>query len=75
MRIGVDLTFYTGTRGGMETYVRDLYTGLGVQHPSTELMAITTQAAREPVSAWFPGHVHVTRVGGTSSRDGPLRRP
>lgn len=67
MRIAVDLTFFTGTRGGMETYVRDLYRGLAELNPEADFSAITTSAAIEPVKAWFPGDVHRTTLGGMTS--------
>ncbi len=67
MRIGLDLTFYTGTRGGMETYVRHLYGSHSPLHETDEVIAITTADAHEAVEQWFPGVVHETRVGGTTS--------
>jgi glycosyltransferase involved in cell wall biosynthesis len=67
MRIGVDLTFFTGTRGGMETYVRDLYCGMAQTHPEADLVAITTAVSKEAVAAWFPGSVHLTRFGDHSA--------
>lgn len=67
MRIGLDLTFYTGTRGGMETYVRHLYGPHSPLHETDEVIAITTADAHEAVEQWFPGVVHETRVGGTTS--------
>jgi glycosyltransferase involved in cell wall biosynthesis len=67
MRIAVDLTFFTGTRGGMETYVRDLYRGLAELNPEADFSAITTSPAIGLVKEWFPGDVHGTRLGGMTS--------
>ena len=67
MRIGVDLTFFTGTRGGSETYVRDLYTSLIPAQPEAEFVGIVSSSCSRSVSAWFPGEITATRIGGTSS--------
>lgn len=67
MRLGVDLTFWSGTRGGTETYTRDLYTSLSAAHPDVDFVGIATSAPSSPLSAWFPGDIRTTRVGGDSS--------
>lgn len=67
MRVGVDLTFYTGSRGGMETYTRSLYQALAEQQPAAQFVAIATAAGRERVAPWFPGAVRTTRLGGLSA--------
>ncbi len=67
MRVGVDLTFYTGSRGGMETYTRTLYQALAEQQPAAQFVAIATAAGHERVATWFPGAVRKTRLGGLSA--------
>jgi glycosyltransferase involved in cell wall biosynthesis len=67
MKVLADLTFFTGRRGGMETYVRDLYRGIAERHPDLDLVAVTTRAASAEVVRWFPGDVMRT-IGGTTSQ-------
>jgi glycosyltransferase involved in cell wall biosynthesis len=62
MRVLVDFLFFSGTRGGTETYVRELYSRLGgsdiefVGFASTELAATDT--------SWFPGEMIDSGISG-----------
>ena len=51
----VDLLSYTGTKGGMETYTRELYRELGTMDTGLEFVAL---ASKEGVR---DGHVVVPR--------------
>jgi len=61
-RVMVDLLFYTGTKGGMESYVRQLYQQAGdrglefVGLASTELTALG--------APWFPGELIPSGISG-----------
>jgi glycosyltransferase involved in cell wall biosynthesis len=53
----VDLLFYTGRKGGMESYVREVYSRLSPDDPELEFVGF---ASRELVAAgapWFPGRL------------------
>lgn len=53
-RVLVDLLFYTGTRGGMESYIRSLYE----QMPDDlEYVAFASAEFARSAPAWFPGEV------------------
>jgi glycosyltransferase involved in cell wall biosynthesis len=60
----VDLLFFTGKKGGMETYVRELYRELGsidsefafIGLASTEFLALDT--------SWFPGEIIDSGISG-----------
>ena len=62
MRVLVDLLFFSGTRGGTETYVREVYSRLHgsdisfVGFASSELMALDT--------SWFPGRLIDSGISG-----------
>ncbi|MEX8033384.1 glycosyltransferase family 4 protein [Microbacterium sp. 20-116] len=56
-RILVDLLGFTGSRGGTETYVRELLPRIAGLLPETRFAAVTGRAGTDRVSAFFPGHV------------------
>ena len=50
----VDMLSYTGTKGGMETYTRELYRQLGQMDTGLEFVALaSTEGGRLDLS-WFP---------------------
>jgi len=58
VRIVVDLLGFTGTRGGTETYVRELLPRLERLMPEFEFVALTGRVGRSGVTEFFPGRVH-----------------
>lgn len=68
MRILVDLLGVTGSRGGTETYARELLPRLAPLLPEVEFVAITGRAGQAGVSGYFPGRVHaLERIGPSPS--------
>lgn len=58
-RILVDLLGFTGSRGGTETYARELLPRLPALMPDARFAALTGRAGADRVRAFFPGAVHV----------------
>ncbi|MBQ9916646.1 MAG: glycosyltransferase family 4 protein, partial [Microbacterium sp.] len=56
-RILVDLLGFTGSRGGTETYVRELLPRLDGLLPDVRFAALTGREGTERVSSFFPGRV------------------
>jgi len=58
-RVLVDLLFFTGKRGGTETYVREVYSRLGQQAPARgwELLGFASRELAERGADWFPGRI------------------
>ncbi|ERK71224.1 glycosyltransferase family 4 protein [Leifsonia aquatica] len=63
-RILVDLLFYTGTKGGMESYVRNVYRELGGLTDGLEYTALLPREAESLDLGWFPGDVVRSSVSG-----------
>lgn len=63
-RILVDLLGFTGSRGGTETYVRELLPRVGTLLPDVRFAAVTGRAGTERVRAFFPGRVQTLRAVG-----------
>ncbi|MCY7401903.1 MAG: glycosyltransferase family 4 protein [Nocardioides sp.] len=60
----VDMLSYTGTKGGMETYTRELYRHVGRMDTGLDFVALaSTEGARLDLS-WFPGEVIASRISG-----------
>jgi len=57
-RVLVDLLGFTGSRGGTETYARELMARLPAHMPRARFAALTGRAGRDLVSEFFPGRVH-----------------
>ena len=72
MRIVVDLLGFTGSRGGTETYVRELVPRLAAALPDIEFVALTGRAGRGGVSSFFPGPVNTVEHVGPSPRSWAL---
>ncbi|MDR6904633.1 glycosyltransferase involved in cell wall biosynthesis [Agromyces sp. 3263] len=63
-RVLVDLLFFTGTKGGMESYVREVYSRFSVDDPEFEYVGYaSTELAATDVS-WFPGRVIDSGISG-----------
>lgn len=56
-KVLVDLLGFTGSRGGTETYVRELVPRLAERLSGMRFAAITGRAGAERVAGFFPGHV------------------
>ena len=63
-RVLVDLLSVTGTRGGTETYAREIVKRLPQFLPDTTLIALTNRVGAERVRSYFPGDVHTVRWAG-----------
>lgn len=58
-RLLVDLLGFTGSRGGTETYARELLPRLAERLPHVRFAAITGRAGSARVAPFFPGHVQI----------------
>jgi len=58
-RILVDLLGFTGSRGGTETYVRELLPRLEERLPHARFAALTGRAGQTRVTTFFPGAVQI----------------
>lgn len=54
-RVLVDLLSYTGTKGGMESYARELYRQLGRLAPDWEFIGYFSREGYRLDRSWFPG--------------------
>lgn len=66
-RVLVDLLGFTGSRGGTETYVRELLPRLADRLPHVRFAAVTGRVGAEAVRAFFPGHVQTLSWVGADS--------
>jgi len=55
VRVAVDLVYFTGRKGGTETYARSLYAAIGRTHPDVELVGLVNTEMRHAKPDWFPG--------------------
>ena len=66
-RLLVDLLFMSGGKGGMETYVRELYAEIKTFLPDIELIGVASQGFVESHSTeWFPGEIVTLRTSVSS---------
>lgn len=63
-RILVDLLGFTGSRGGTETYVRELLPRLDALLPDVRFAALTGREGTERVGSFFPGRVRTLGLVG-----------
>ncbi|WP_345763834.1 glycosyltransferase family 4 protein [Diaminobutyricibacter sp. McL0608] len=63
-RVLVDLLYYTGTKGGMESYARNLYRELGSVDSGLEFVGFASTELAETDTSWFPGDVVASRISG-----------
>jgi glycosyltransferase involved in cell wall biosynthesis len=66
LRVAVDLLFFTGARGGMETYVRELFPALSRVAPDVRFVALGNAESRSGTLDWFPGPVRSIPLSGES---------
>ena len=55
---------YTGTKGGMETYARELYRRLGTIVPSWEFIGFMSREGFQLDRSWFPGETIDSGISG-----------
>ncbi|GAA5123424.1 glycosyltransferase family 1 protein [Alloalcanivorax gelatiniphagus] len=60
----VDMLSYTGTKGGMETYTRELYRALGQLDTGLDFVALASKEGARLDLSWFPGEVIASRISG-----------
>ncbi|WP_416953601.1 glycosyltransferase family 4 protein [Nocardioides sp. T5] len=60
----VDMLSYTGTKGGMETYTRELYSHLGRMDTGLDFVALASAEGARLDLSWFPGEVIASRISG-----------
>src|SRR5215207_4360537 len=63
-RVLVDLLSYTGTKGGMETYTRDLYRALGRLDDDFEYVGFVSREGAALDLTWFPGRIRESGISG-----------
>lgn len=63
-RILVDLLSLTGTKGGMETYTRELYREFGSVAPHHELVGMASREGYRLDHDWFPGEMVDSGISG-----------
>jgi glycosyltransferase involved in cell wall biosynthesis len=63
-RVLVDLLFFTGKKGGMESYVREVYSRLSSADPDFEYVALVSRELAASDVSWFPGRVVDSGVSG-----------
>jgi glycosyltransferase involved in cell wall biosynthesis len=65
LRVVADLLFFTGERGGTETYAREILRRLPEALPTAEFVGIANRIGAERIREFFPGHVEIIpTVGG-----------
>ncbi|MFC6354809.1 glycosyltransferase family 4 protein [Luethyella okanaganae] len=62
-RVLVDLLFFTGKKGGMESYVREVY-GRMPSHPEIEFVGLASTELAATDTSWFPGTIVDSGVSG-----------
>ena len=60
----VDMLSYTGTKGGMETYTRELYRELGSMSTGLDFVALASKEGARLDTSWFPGEVIASAISG-----------
>ena len=63
-RVFVDLLSYTGTKGGMETYTRELYRALGAMDGGWEYIGYVSREGAGLDLSWFPGRIIESGISG-----------
>jgi glycosyltransferase involved in cell wall biosynthesis len=63
-KILVDLLSYTGTKGGMETYARELYRAIAAANSEFEFVGLASKEGFALDQSWFPGAVIDSGISG-----------
>ncbi len=64
LHIAVDLVFFTGKKGGAETYVRGVFPALAAAHDDLRFVGIGNRELAANPPDWFPGEVVPLPVSG-----------
>ncbi len=62
--VAVDLLSYTGTKGGMETYTRELYRAFGSLDHEFTFVGLASREGAALDQSWFPGEIVDTGISG-----------
>jgi glycosyltransferase involved in cell wall biosynthesis len=60
----VDMLSFTGSKGGMEIYTRQLYRELGSMDTGLEFVALASKEGARLDTSWFPGEVIASPISG-----------
>jgi glycosyltransferase involved in cell wall biosynthesis len=63
-RVLVDLLFFTGTKGGMESYAREVYSRFSIDDPELEYVGYASTELAAGDASWFPGRVIDSGISG-----------
>ena len=63
-RLLVDLLFYTGKKGGMESSVRQVYPHIAELRPGLEIIGYASRELVERGAPWFPGELVASGISG-----------
>jgi glycosyltransferase involved in cell wall biosynthesis len=60
----VDLLFFTGRKGGMESYVREVYSRLSPDDPELAFVGLASRELAAAGAPWFPGRLVESGISG-----------
>ena len=63
-KVLVDLLSYTGSKGGTDVYIRNLYAKLGQVTDKFEFVGLASREAIKLDMSWFPGTINYSRLSG-----------
>lgn len=62
--VAVDLLYFTGKRGGTETYVRQVLPRVAALAPELRFVGLTNTSGRDAIASWFPGELRTVAIDG-----------
>jgi alpha-1,3-rhamnosyl/mannosyltransferase len=65
-RVLVDLLSYTGSKGGTDVYIRNLYENINKLSHNFEFIGFASKDAKILDMSWFPGPIVYSRLGGNN---------
>jgi len=63
-RVLVDLLFFTGRKGGMESYVREVYSRIEPDADGLEFVGLASSELAREGASWFPGEIVDSGISG-----------
>ncbi|MBC7442628.1 MAG: hypothetical protein H7311_08930, partial [Ramlibacter sp.] len=63
-RVLVDLLFFTGRKGGMESYVREVYGRIDPNSDGLEFVGLASSELAGSDTSWFPGEIVDSGISG-----------
>ena len=60
----VNLLQYTGTKGGIETYAKELYRSIGELGSGLDFVGYASRELAEKDTSWFPGDIIQSKISG-----------